>query len=1159
MTTALPPDPFPPKHIPPDFQSPMPTSHLPRLSLIFFVLLAALWAIFPQLLTNPRELFDPSIPLSEKHNLKPGIDMVGGARLVYEIKPPSGTAANPDLANTVMEALKKRVDPDGVRNLVWRPHGATTLEIQMPLSGKGGGGQVIKQEFADARTALESTNVSPAVLIDAVTRLTGPERTARLAQLAADSSGRQALFARLAALNDDIATARASKNAEAQAAAELEFDKARLTLDQGNIKVAELEQVLNKLVEEKAKAANDPKFRLNPALAAVVTDAQAVAADSPARKAALERLLKAHAAFQAVKDNLDDSAGLKRLLQGSGVLEFHILVDQTDPRAREMQLRMIPTTKGGTGQGPSSRAGDSARWLEVDKPEQFGRQGIMAEYNGRVFVLVDLRPDYALTATTGQPWALTNATKLIDPQSGGLQVGFSFDAQGGFYFGRLTSQHIGKPMAISLDDKVISAPNINSAITGGTGTITGKYTEAEVRYLVSTLTAGSLPAKLADEPISENAISSSIGQDNLARGLYACAFGLVVVGVFLISYYYLAGLVAFLAVLFNLVLIVGALAALQATFTLPGIAALVLTVGTAVDANVLIFERLREEQSRGLNIRTALRNAYDRAFGAIFDSNVVTAIVSLVLYVLGSEEVKGFGLTLLIGILCSLFTALFVTRTIFGILVDKFGVRKLNSFPTTVPAWDRFLKPSIDWMGKAPIVVALTLLTMLAGLGLFVHYVRAGQMFDIEFAGGTSISFELKQAEKIEEMRAQIASIGEAIIPSPTVLQVNADGKSYEVITPSTDKEAVRTAMLKLLGDKLNIEVPSSFVGVNVPLADVLNKQVLPVGDAPLASWLPVERQADYRGGVAIVLQNLSPALSADDVRQRLDRQRLQPSADVKAVASLPMSVIGQNGSAVGGEIVVLINDEKVPAEADLARWQSDVASPVWKLVNDAVNKPPILSRVNSIGGQVASATRTDAILALVMALVIIMGYVWVRFGNLKYGTANTLALLHDTFFLLAALGFAHLICDSAIGKALLLEPFRINLTVVAGVLTIMAYSMVDTIVVFDRIRELRRDSGHLTRKVINDAINQTLSRTLLTAGTTIVTIAVMYTLGGPGIHGFTFILLVGILVGTYSSIIIAAPMLLIGADKEDRKKDPSAGLPAKSASGSVSGELMGA
>ena len=135
------------------------------------------------------------------------------------------------------------------------------------------------------------------------------------------------------------------------------------------------------------------------------------------------------------------------------------------------------------------------------------------------------------------------------------------------------------------------------------------------------------------------------------------------------------------------------------------------------------------------------------------------------------------------------------------------------------------------------------------------------------------------------------------------------------------------------------------------------------------------------------------------------------------------------------------------------------------------------------------------------------------------------------------------------------LEPFRINLTVVAGVLTIMAYSMVDTIVVFDRIRELRRDSGHLSRKVINDAINQTLSRTLLTAGTTIVTIAVMYGLGGPGIHGFTFILLVGILVGTYSSIVIAAPMLLVGADKDDSKDKP-AGLPA---SKSVSGELMGA
>ena len=177
---------------------------------------------------------------------------------------------------------------------------------------------------------------------------------------------------------------------------------------------------------------------------------------------------------------------------------------------------------------------------------------------------------------------------------------------------------------------------------------------------------------------------------------------------------------------------------------------------------------------------------------------------------------------------------------------------------------------------------------------------------------------------------------------------------------------------------------------------------------------------------------------------------------------------------------------------------------------------------------------KRDAFLSLSFSIVAIMIYIWVRFGNLKYGTATVVALLHDTVFTLAGLGFAHYIYDAWPGNFLLIEaPFRINLTVVAGILTIMGYSMIDTIVVFDRIRENRGKYGHVSRQVINDAVNQTLSRTLLTCGTTIITVSFMYFLGGPGIHGFTFVLLVGILVGTYSSVAIAAPMLLWHREKE--------------------------
>ena len=213
----------------------------------------------------------------------------------------------------------------------------------------------------------------------------------------------------------------------------------------------------------------------------------------------------------------------------------------------------------------------------------------------------------------------------------------------------------------------------------------------------------------------------------------------------------------------------------------------------------------------------------------------------------------------------------------------------------------------------------------------------------------------------------------------------------------------------------------------------------------------------------------------------------------------------------------------------------------MWKLVNDAVTKQASLQKVTTFNPQVAGDAQQDALLALTLSLVVIMAYIWLRFGNLKYGTATVVAMVHDTLLVIAFMGLAHWIAQGTpwLARILLIEPFRINLTIVAAVLTVMSYSMIDTIVVFDRVRENRGKFGHLSRRIINDSITQTLSRTLLTGGTNIMTVFVMYVLGGPGIHGFTFVLLTGILVGTYSSIAIAAPILLVGGDKD---KPPGGG-----------------
>jgi len=223
--------------------------------------------------------------------------------------------------------------------------------------------------------------------------------------------------------------------------------------------------------------------------------------------------------------------------------------------------------------------------------------------------------------------------------------------------------------------------------------------------------------------------------------------------------------------------------------------------------------------------------------------------------------------------------------------------------------------------------------------------------------------------------------------------------------------------------------------------------------------------------------------------------------------------------------------------------------------VNDSVNQSAQLQKVNNFDAQVAGDTRWTAAMSLILSSVVIMIYIWFRFGNLKYGTATVLAMVHDTLLVVGAIGLSHWAVEytPALAKILLIEPFRVNLTLVASVLTVMSYSMIDTIVVFDRVRENRGKFGHMSRRIMNDSINQTLSRTLLTAGTTIVTVAGMYVVGGPGIHGFTFVLLIGILVGTYSSIAIAAPIMLMGAanEKETSRKEPVGQLKNAGAVGS--------
>ena len=1108
----------------------MPQNYTGRIVLIVVVLLAAVWAIVPK----PQNLFRSDLSLGQKINLKPGIDMQGGTSLLYEIKEPEGqqggeptqSAYRGGLAEEVMAALKKRIDPQGVKNLIWRPHGDTKLEIQMPATPESQQAERLGVELSNARAELERTNVSPSEVVAAVEQSKdAAAREQRLAELAGGSKARREIFAELVSAWERLQQARKDENVEAAAAAQEAYAKAQARIAGTNLRPAELETALELTGPQRQQRLDE--IRKN-------------AADFPARAAALDKYIPSFDAFAKVRDQIDDVADLKRKLRGAGVLEFHILaVDAPPADVVAMQERL-------EAEGPRATDG-RLRWFEVEPRERDKMAGPTAEYNGKTYALAWITPEQSMDHRQGSTaWGLRSASRQFG-QYGEPIVGFAFDPVGGRLFGELSGANIGKPLAIILDKRIISAPNLRARITDS-GIIEGDFTEDDVEYLVSTLNAGSLKAQLADEPISERTVGPQLGADNLKRGLLACVFGLVVVAVFLIGYYYLSGVVATVAVLLNMVLLLGAMALSNATFTLPGIAGIVLTIGMAVDANVLIFERLREEQVRGLSIRMALRNAYNRAFSAILDGNVTTGITAAVLFIFGSEEVKGFGLTLMIGIAASMFTALFVTKTIFGLLVDRFDVKRLGSLPLTFPRWDRILRPNIDWMRLAPYAYAFSGVFILLGLTAFGVRMAQGRMLDVEFTKGTSVQFDLTEAAAAELDQSEVRALVEEqsrrtpdALPSPQVVASGGGGASYEVITPNENAGQVRQAVVDALGPHLKVEKPSTFDNVGASLdAAVAAGAVVPIENATqqVAGFVP-DDLPKHVGGAAIVLKNLRPTLSAEEVKNRIERERLQADSSAEGAGYRAFDVEQAPGRGPNGEntVVVMVSDPAFPYAADkvkLQQWMDNIAGPMWQTVNQGVNKAAELQRVSNFDAQVAGDTQRDAFIAMFLSILGIMAYIWVRFGNLKYGTATVVALLHDTLFVLAAVGFAHYIAEvDLLRSALLIEPFRINLTLVAAVLTVMGYSMNDTVVVFDRIRENRGRLGVVSRQVINDSINQTLSRTLLTGGTTILTILVMYIWGGSGIHGFTFALLVGIIVGTYSSIMIASPILLFGQGRE--------------------------
>ncbi|MFH0738398.1 MAG: protein translocase subunit SecD [Candidatus Omnitrophota bacterium] len=556
-------------------------------------------------------------------------------------------------------------------------------------------------------------------------------------------------------------------------------------------------------------------------------------------------------------------------------------------------------------------------------------------------------------------------------------VSLELNAEGAKKFAEITASNVGKRLAIVLDGKVQSAPRIKEAIPSGQAVIQGRFTVEQAQDLAIVLKVGALPAPMYIE--EERTIGPLLGQDSINKGVRASVIGGILVFIFMAAYYLLAGLIANIALLLNLLIILGGLGMLpvlfpgvSATLTLPGIAGMVLYLGMAVDANVLINERIREEINSGKGLRAAINLGYSKAFSAIFDSNLTTLIAAFLLFQFGTGPIRGFAVTLSIGLIASMFTAIVVTRTIFEILLNLGWLKSLPMF--------RLIKETkFDYIGKRYIFYAISLVVIVTGLVFF--FKKGPQAYGIDFAGGQLQEYSFRDPVPADQVRQMLKDLNLA----DASMQQFKDNPKVVLIKTSADQSDIITNKLK---------------------------------------------------------------------------ERF-PGQDIQVL------------------------------------------------------------RIEKVGPVAGKHLKGKATNAMIWSLVGILVYVAFRFKHFNFALAGVIALFHDV---LVALGF------------LVITGRQIDLLSVTAFLTIAGYSINDTIVIYDRVRE----NSRLGRKMnlydlINLSVNQTLGRTILTSGVTLLVVVSIFLYGGEVLSNFAFTLLVGFISGVYSTVYIASPLVLAWQSRRSR------------------------
>jgi SecD/SecF fusion protein len=561
-----------------------------------------------------------------------------------------------------------------------------------------------------------------------------------------------------------------------------------------------------------------------------------------------------------------------------------------------------------------------------------------------------------------------------------------------------------RSVAVVLDNYVYSYPQVQNEIAGGRTQITGNFSAEESADLANILRAGKLdaPARI----IQSDVVGPSLGKEAISASINSFAIALALVLLYMYFYYSGAGLVANMALLINMFLIFGILASLRAVLTLPGMAGIVLTIGMAVDANVLIFERIREEMRLGKGLRAAIVDGYKNSNSAIIDANVTTFLTGIILFAFGTGPIRGFATTLMIGILTSLFTALFISRIVFE---RRLAGKKDIKFSTkTTKDW--YTNINFDFLKKRKVAYGVS--TVVIAIGLFSLFTK-GLNLGVDFVGGRSFQVRFDQPVEVSDVAESLSNAF-----------VDEDGNTY-------------TPVVKTLGDANQVIITTSYrIGETGPAIDEDIQSKLYAGVADFfAEELPLE------------------SFFTDDTED----------------------AIGLVGSRV-------------------------------------------------VGPTIADDIKSGAVYSIIFSLIVVFLYILIRFRKWQFSLGAVVALLHDVLFVMGVFSLA----DGFL-------PFQLEVdqAFIAAILTVIGYSLNDTVVVFDRIRENMGSRGKQNSDSVNKSLNQTLSRTFNTSLTTFFVLLVIFLFGGEVIRGFMFALLLGVLVGTYSSLFIATPVMFDASDKE--------------------------